>query len=398
MKRLALLIYIVLFSNQIQAQLDQPTIPRPEHPKPQFVRGQWMNLNGRWDFAIDNTLFGKEKGWYKDASAFDQKITVPFCPESTLSGIGNTDFMNAVWYHRTFNIPENWKNQRVFLNFGGVDYQCIAYVNGKKVGSHYGGSASFSFEISEALKAGTNELIVLAEDDIRGGVQPGGKQTRAYHNRGFSYTRTTGIWQTVWLEARPQSYLERVKVLPDVDHSSFIVTPEITNFKNGQAFKVSLFENGKVISTATNTTNGVPVVIKIKRPKLWSPENPFLYDVTFELLENGKPLDLVESYAGLRKVHVADEKYYLNNKPIFLRFVLDQSYYRDGIWTAPNDAALKKDIELAMQVGFNGARLHQKVFEERFHYWADKLGYLTMGKFSDGAWCVLTQTQKAGLI
>ena len=382
MKQLAIFTCIVLLCANLHGQSEN-LIPRPEHPKPQFLREQWLNLNGNWDFAIDNTLSGEEKGWYKDASAFDRKIRVPFCPESELSEIGNTDFMNAGWYHREFKIPNNWKRQRVFLNFGGVDYKCTAYVNGKIVGDHYGGSASFSFEITASLNEGENELIVLAEDDIRSGVQPGGKQTKAYNNRGFSYTRTTGIWQTVWLEARPQSYLERVRVLPDVDNSSFIVTPEITNFKNGQQFKVSLKENGKVISTAMNTTTGVPVVLKVKKPILWSPENPFLYDLSFKLIENEKTLDVVESYAGLRKIHIADGKYYLNNKPIFLRFVLDQGYYRDGIWTAPSDAALKKDIELSMQVGFNGARLHQKVFEERFHYWADKLGYLTMGEFSD---------------
>ncbi len=383
LENLILLISMVWILNPLHAQPSQSQIPRPEHPKPQYIREQWLNLNGEWDFAIDNTLSGKEKGWSKDAFDFDRKITVPFCPESELSGIGNTDFMNAVWYHRTFMLAEDWKGQRVFLNFGGVDYKCTSYVNGEEVGEHYGGSASFSFEISKALKVGVNELIVLAEDDIRSGVQPGGKQTKAYNNRGFSYTRTTGIWQTVWLEARPQSFLERVKVLPDVDNSGFIVTPEITDYRNGQTFKVSLLENGKVVSTASNTTIGVPVFLKVKKPKLWSPKIPFLYDLKFELLENGKAIDAVASYAGLRKVYIADGKYYLNNKPIFLRFVLDQGYYPNGIWTAPSDAALKKDIELAMKVGFNSARLHQKVFDERFHYWADKLGYLTMGEFAD---------------
>lgn len=374
---------ILLFLSFEEIVAQEEDVPRPEYPRPQFVREKWINLNGEWDFKIDNSKTGIEKGWNKNTSSFSESIKVPFAPESKLSGIENNDFMNEVWYHRNFSVPKDWESERIFVNFGAVDYKCTVFVNGSRVGVHYGGNISFSFEVTKFLKKEENSIIVMAEDDIRSGVQPAGKQSMIFKNRGVSYTRTTGIWQTVWLEARPSSYLKSVKVLPDVDNSSFVITPEIENFQNGQEFKVTLLKDGKVLSTATNKTLGVPVFLEVKKPRLWSPNDPFLYDLRFELLDKNKKIDEVKSYAGLRKIHISDGKIYLNNKPIFLRFVLDQGFYPDGIWTAPSDSELKHDIELAMKVGFNGARLHQKVFDPRFHYWADKLGYLTMGEMAD---------------
>lgn len=381
MKQILLpIILILLVSTTVIGQ----DIPRPEHPKPQFVREQWQNLNGEWNFAFDFGKTGKDREWYKDASSFDKKITVPFAPESELSGIGYIDHMNAVWYNRTFTVPEEWDGQQLFLHFGGVDYKCTAWVNGKEVGIHYGGSSSFSFDITKALQPGENEITVLAEDDIREQVQPAGKQSATYQNQGCcKYRRITGIWQTVWLEPRNKSHLSRVRVLPDVDNSSFHITPEINNYQQGQLFKVTLYDQGKEVASGTISTTGIPVTLQLKRPKLWGLGDPFLYDLQYQLLDNGRVVDEVNSYAGLRKTHLANGKIYLNNKPIFLRFVLDQGFYPDGIWTAPTDDDLKGDIEKSMAVGFNGARLHEKVFEERFHYWADKLGYLTWGEFSD---------------
>jgi len=378
------LLFSIVTSFLVTVTIFAQDIPRPEHPKPQFVRDQWQNLNGEWDFAFDFGKTGQDREWYKDASSFDKKITVPFAPESDLSGIGYIDHMNAVWYHRKFQVPAAWSDQQVVLHFGGVDYKCTAWVNGQQVGIHYGGSSSFSFDITKALQSGENEITVLAEDDIREQVQPAGKQSATYDNQGCcKYRRVTGIWQTVWLESRSKSHLSRVRILPDVDNSSFHITPEITNYQQGQEFKVTLYDQGKEIASGTSTTTGIPVTLKIKRPKLWGPDNPFLYDLKYQLLDNGTVIDEVTSYAGLRKTHLADGKIYLNDKPIFLRFVLDQGFYPDGIWTAPTDDDLRGDIEKSMAVGFNGARLHEKVFEERFHYWADKLGYLTWGEFPD---------------
>jgi hypothetical protein len=199
------------------------------------------------------------------------------------------------------------------------------------------------------------------------------------------YNRTTGIWQTVWLEARPQTYIADVKIIPDLDNRRFMFIPEFDGYNQNQVFRITLTtpDGQEAAQIESRSGNGIPVPVQLEKPELWSPENPFLYDVRYELIQNGAVIDTVDSYAGMRKFHIEDNQIFLNNEPIFLRLVLDQGFYPDGVWTAPSDAALKKDIELSMAAGFNGARLHEKVFEERFHYWADKLGYLTWGEFPD---------------
>ncbi|MHC4105432.1 MAG: glycoside hydrolase family 2 protein, partial [Planctomycetota bacterium] len=361
-----LLIFLTVSVVNVSAQ-PQQQIPRPEHPKPQFHRETWLNLNGQWNFGFDLGFSGNEKGWPKDASRLDKKIIVPFCPESKLSGIGYTNFMNEVYYHRNFTVPKKWDGKRVFLHFGAVDYDCRAWVNGTGVGRHYGGSSSFCFEITDALKNGENDLFVCALDDVRSDVQPAGKQSRRLESHGVVYTRTTGIWQTVWLEARPQSFIEFVRIVPDLDNRRFILTPDIKNYRRGMEFQATLLSaTGKKLTSArSQTASGIGQILKVKKPKPWSPDDPYLYKLRFELLQGSHIVDTVNSYAGLRKFHIEGNKFYLNNKPIFLRHVLDQGFYPDGIWTAPSDKALKADIELSMAVGFNGARLHQKVFEER---------------------------------
>ena len=358
--------------------------PRPEYPRPQFQRDQWLNLNGVWDFAFDFGLSGREKGWHEDTSDFDRQITVPFCPESELSGIGYTDFIPAVWYHRSFEIPNDWANKRVLLNFGAVDYDCRVWINGQSVGRHLGGSSSFSFDVTDALQDGENQLVVYAYDDVRSGEQPAGKQSLRLRSGGVRYTRVTGIWQTVWLEAVSQSYIESAHVVPDLDNGCFVVTLTIKNARTGMTFKAVLSDGGsEVASSEIHASSGTSLILEIDQPHPWSPKDPHLYDLSLELLDGNEALDSVESYAGLRKFHIEGNKVFLNNESIFLRFVLDQGFYPDGIWTASSDAELKADVERSIAVGFNGARLHQKVFEERFHYWADQLGYLTWGEFCD---------------
>jgi beta-galactosidase/beta-glucuronidase len=363
----------------------EDSMPRSEHPKPQFYRDTWLNLNGRWDFATDPDVVGIKENWQNDPSKFNRKITVPFCVESKLSGIGHTDFINAVWYRRTFTVPQTWQDKRIFLHSGGLDYECRAWVNGKPVGRHFGGSVSFAFEITDAVKTGENELVVYAFDDVRSEVQPSGKQSSRPESYGVFYTRVTGIWQTVWLEARPQRFLESVHIVPDLDTKRFIVTPTVQGYKRGLQFRATLLTPAgkKVASRSVPARSGSSVVLGVRKPRAWSPRDPYLYDLKLELLDGDKVVDSVASYAGLRKFHIEGSRFYLNNEPIFLRFVLDQGFYPDGIWTAPSDQALKADIEMSMAAGFNGARLHQKVFEERFHYWADKLGYLTWAEFAD---------------
>ncbi len=360
------------------------TQPRSEHPRPQFQRRTWLNLNGMWNFAIDFGQSGEAKGWPSDPSDFDRAIRVPFCPESELSGIQYTDFMPSVWYHRPFDIPDEWAGKRVLLHFGAVDYHCKAWVNARLVGQHDGGSSSFAFDITDALAEGGNHLVVRADDNARSGDQPSGKQCPDLYSRGCHYTRTTGIWQTVWLEAVPESRIDFVRIVPDLDSDRFVLTPAFKNARRGHTFRAVLLNREEEVAVSTMpATSGAAMSLRIKDPQRWSPDHPHLYDLRLELCDGDIAIDAVDSYAGLRKFHIEGHKFYLNNNPIFLRFVLDQGFYPDGIWTAPSDEALKGDIERSLAVGFNGARLHQKVFEERFHYWADKLGYLTWGEYCD---------------
>jgi beta-galactosidase/beta-glucuronidase len=364
--------------------MTEASTPRPEYPRPQFLRESWINLNGTWKFAFDFGNSGDQAGWSADPSSFDQNITVPFCPESVLSGIGHTDFIPVCWYARTFETPSEWSDKRVLVHFGGSDYDTRVWVNGQSVGRHYGGGASFTFDITNALTNGENLFVVCAHDDVRSGIQPGGKQCPDLHSRRCHYTRTTGIWQTVWLESVPNVNLHSVRIVPDLDGSRFVLTPSLSHDARDHTVRAILLDDGNEIGGAeAPALNGGAFSVKLRNAKPWSLDDPHLYDIRFELLSGTEVVDSVTSYAGLRKFHTEGNRFFFNNEPFFIRFVLDQGFYPDGIWTAPTDAALKQDIELAMAVGFNGARLHQKVFEERFHYWADKLGYLTWGEFYD---------------
>lgn len=360
------------------------SLPRPEYPRPQFERETWLNLNGQWTCTLDFGKSGAQRG-YALSQGFEMPITVPFCPESPLSGVNHKDFIEMMWYHRKLSIPSAWAGKRVILHFGAVDYESEVFIDGQSVGRHYGGTSSFSFDISLWAKPGQeHDLVVYVRDDLRAGNQPSGKQCPDFTSRGCHYTRTTGIWQTVWMEAVPVAGLKSISIVPDLDGSRFIVTPSFYAVKQGSQFRITLRDGSRNVSLSSAAAfDGVPVVVPVSHPKPWSPDSPFLYDLDLEVIDSdGAQVDHVSSYAGLRKVHVQDGKVFLNNQPIFLRLVLDQGFYPDGIWTAPTDEALKQDILLSQKAGFNGARLHQKVFEERFHYWADRLGYLTWGESS----------------
>ena len=358
-------------------------IPRAEYPRPQFERNAWINLNGEWTYSFDFGGSGLEREWFK-STGFDQKIIVPFCPESKLSGVEYKDFINHMWYHRTISIPQDWANKQVLLNFGAVYYKSEIYIDGVFAARHFGGTSSFQVDITPYVKAGqTHNLVVYVESDVRSTHQPSGKQNLQFASYGCNYTRTTGIWQTVWMEAVHPEGLQSVQMIPDIDQQQLIIRPRFYKELGGK-LEVTLKDNGKVVSKETVAANSLStVILPVKKMKTWSPENPFLYDVEFRVIDKaGNVVDEVKSYAGMRKVHIEGKKIYLNNQPYYQRLVLDQGFYPDGIWTAPSDEALKKDIQLSMEAGFNGARLHQKVFEERFYYWADKLGYLTWGEAS----------------
>ena len=356
--------------------------PRPEYPRPQFERDSWQNLNGEWTYEFDLVKTGHERSLYQ-SKGFEGKITVPFAPESKLSGVGHKEFIPSIWYQREITIPQDWAGKDVLLNFGAVYYVSEVYVDGQFVDRHFGGSDSFTVDITRFVKPGcTHSLVVNASSDLRGRMQSAGKQSLRHGHFECMYTRTTGIWQTVWMEAVAPTGIQRVKYVTDIDRGT--VSMEMTMRRNaaGNVLTVNVKDGAKVVATQTApVASGSIVSLPIKKAKLWSPENPFLYDVEFILKDaQGNVIDEVSSYFGMRKIHTEGNKIYLNNQPYYQRLVLDQGFYPDGIWTAPSDAALKKDIELSMAAGFNGARLHQKVFEERFYYWADKLGYLTWGE------------------
>lgn len=357
-------------------------VPRPEYPRPQFEREAWVNLNGTWTYSFDFGLSGMDRHFH-ESKGFDSSITVPFCPESKLSGVGYTDFINCIWYHRPVSIPAGWTGKNIILHFGAVDYEAAIWINGKQVFDHLGGSSSFDVDITRYVKPGeTVQLVVRALDDLRGGKQTGGKQCTGYYSGGCSYTRVTGIWQTVWMEAVNPQGLKRIFTVPDLDQQQFVVRPEFYAVGNGNTVTVEVLDGKKVVSSKTMpAVDGMSMVLPVKKPKLWTPETPNLYDMKLTVKDAaGSVIDEVKSYAGMRKIHCADGYFYLNDRPYFQRLVLDQGYYPDGIWTAPSDEALRHDIEMSKAVGFNGARLHQKVFEERYYYWADKLGYITWGE------------------
>ncbi len=361
------------------------TIPRPEYPRPQCVRRNWLCLNGEWQFEIDSGDSGLERGLLQ--RDLRDRILVPFCPESSLSGIGNTDFLNAVWYRRTVIIPADWADQRVLLHFQAVDHDATVWVNGQELGRHRGGFTPFSIELPEDVIGHEATFVVRARNYNRI-PQARGKQAQSYANRECVYTRTTGIWQTVWLEPVPEVALLRPRLTPDVANSLIRLVQPISAHRAGLRLQASLRDGDGVVCTASCVTGWdlspqLDLPIPAERRHLWSPEYPYLYDLEIQLLDGETVVDQVSSYAGLRSVSIEGKAITLNGQKLFQRLVLDQGYYPDGIMTAPSDEALRRDIELGMAAGFNGARLHQKVFEERFLYHADRMGYLVWGEFAD---------------
>ena len=363
------------------------TIPRPEYPRPQFVRHDWLCLNGEWQFEIDAGDTGLERDLL--TSELADKITVPFCPESSLSGIGNTDFLHTVWYRREVTIPEAWAGKSILLHFQAVDYDATVWANGREVGRHRGGFTPFTCDLSRVVKAGESVLIVVRARDENGSPQPRGKQSTRFAPHSCFYTRTTGIWQTVWLEPVARCAFKRPRITPDLAAGAFHLELPLMDSVAGSEIHAILKDQNGVIATANcradlDMAPRLSLEIPPEKQRPWSTEDPHLYDIELRLCDReGNVLDLVTSYAGLRGISIQGKKIKLNGKTVFQRLVLDQGYYPDGVMTAPTDEALIQDITLSMEAGFNGARLHQKVFEERFLYHADRLGYLVWGEFGD---------------
>lgn len=349
-------------------------IPRDEHPNPQWERETWKNLNGPWEFEFDFGCSAVERRlWEKER--FDREILVPFCPESRLSGIGYTDFISGVAYRRNFELSQEELSGRVLLHFGAVDYEASVYINGTLVGSHKGGYTSFCFDITKHVAPGPNTLFVAVKDDVRSGLQPKGKQAHLYASSGCDYTRTTGIWQTVWLEFVPERHIQSAKYYPDPANGKVTVTGLVQG--QGTLQLTTLWEDKPVGEAALSVEDGFfTAQLDLSETHLWEPGKGGLYTL---LLSFGE--DRVKSYFGLRTAKFQGRKFLLNGKSLFQRFVLDQGFYPDGIYTAPTEEDLVKDIQLSFAAGFNGARLHEKVFEARFLYHCDRLGYLVWGEY-----------------
>lgn len=348
-----------------------PTNALKEYPRPQMVRDQWENLNGLWDYAITAKSAGTPGSW-------DGKILVPYPLESALSGVKKAlQPDQLLWYKKTIAKPAG---EKVLLHFGAVDFQATVYVNGKEVGSHSGGYEAFTLDITNALKAGDNDLVVKVYDPTDQGVGPHGKQV--LHPMSIYYTPTSGIWQTVWLESVPKTSIDGLVLTPDIDKGVLQVK---VNAPAGSAVEVVAMDGDKEVSKVKGTA-GTLLSLPVKNAKLWSPESPFLYDLSVRLVKGGKTLDAVKSYFGMRKIAIAkDEKgmdrIFLNNKPYFNLGTLDQGFWPDGLYTAPTDDALKYDIEAIKAMGFNTIRKHIKVEPARWYYYTDKLGMLVWQDF-----------------
>lgn len=359
-------------------------IPRPEHPRPDFQRAEWMNLNGTWEFRFDPQDRGIDEGWQRSDLPWPLEITVPFCWESKLSGIHDLSGQQIGWYRRKVDIPSEWAGKHVWLRFEAVDWEAQVWVNGAPVGKHEGGYTPFALDITKYAKPGETATIVVRAYDPTDPELPTGKQVA------FWYTFTSGIWQTVWLEARPTTYLESLKLIPQNRDGKWSLAVEAEVAGEGTSARVRISSPDPSVAAAegeVELTEGRGVFeaeLAVSDPKLWTPETPHLYDLTVEVTGPGGVTDAVQTYFGLRTIsrgkygNLPYESILLNGEPVYLRGALDQSFNPDGIYTAPSDEFLRADIERAKSVGLNFLRIHIKPDEPRRLYWADKLGILIM--------------------
>ena len=366
----------------------------PDYPRPQMVRepASWENLNGTWDFAFDDQKIGIQDQWYRQWKSQTQ-ITVPFTYETKKSGIGDETPHETVWYSRTVTIPMGRRNgKRLLIHFEGSDYHTILWVNGVHIGEHTGGYSRFSFDISQAVKDGENTITVMVSDPMDEQI-PRGKQRWLPHSYGCWYVQTTGIWKTVWLEYVPQTRISRIKLTPDITRQELIAECEIDGPFCPEETSLELvagFE-GRLISRITTSVTGstVKAAVPVYHTAVnewgivyWSPESPNLYDLELILCRKGRPVDRVTSYFGMREIKTENGQVLLNGAPLYQRLILDQGYWEDSHLTPPSEAALIKDIDTVLQLGYNGVRKHQKVEDERFLYWCDVKGLLVWGEMA----------------
>ena len=366
------------------------------YPRPQFVRKEWENLNGEWDFIFDEYNEGEDKEYFVNFPKENNKIQVPFTHETQLSGIQDESVHNVVWYHKEITISKNeLNNKKVVIHFEGSDYLTKVWINGKYVGTHEGGYSRFSFDIENYLKLGENEITVKVEDSLSK-EQPRGKQRYKKESWKCWYVQTTGIWKTVWLEFLPMYYIKSVKNTSDLDTKTIKLEYETNiaekEFENEQFYiETEISFNGKIVNTNKTLLQNTyqEVIIPICQENVqheiqkWSPDTPNLYDITYILYKEDKMMDIVYSYFGVRKIEIQKNKILLNEKEIYLKLILDQGYWKSSHLTPPNEEAIIKDIDIALEYGYNGIRKHQKVEDERFLYWCDVKGVLVWSEMAN---------------
>ena len=405
----------------------ETNIPRAEYPRPQFVRdNNWINLNGEWDFGFDDANIGLKERWYKkeNSKKFDRKIIVPFCFQSKLSGIEENSFHEVIWYRREFEIPTQFKNKKVLLHFGAVDYRCLIHLNGEYVGSHEGGYTRFSLDITNYLED-VNYLVVRVEDPSQDLEIPRGKQFWKSEIESIFYPRVSGIWQTVWLEfLSPEFHIGDLKITSDIDKSEVMFEININGvgFSELYLFVEILFNDQTIAQDNINLDfigkigqrknkkvfkerigmflkkmfyeNPNRFKFKVKIPDnllyLWDLDNPNLYDLSLRI-QNEKTSEIydeISSYFGMRNISISDfgnkkQQILLNGKPLYQKLFLVQGYWPDSLYTPPSDDLIKKDIQYVLDFGFNGLRTHQKAFDARFLFWCDKMGVLVWGEIGN---------------
>ncbi len=349
-----------------------------DYPRPQLVRDDWESLNGLWAYSFDTGEDSEKLNW-------QESILVPFPPESELSGLNDQSYHPVVWYKRSFDLPKNWQSKRIKLHFGAVDYRAKVWLNGKLVLEHEGGHTPFSADISADILSANNVLIVRAEDDPHDLYKPRGKQEWQEKPHAIWYPRTSGIWQTVWLEPVHETHISKLRITPQFADFSLDCRFELSHYAENLSLEVNLSLKGKVLLEDSFKLKGATLERNLSlgatgyddlRNFVWSPEHPNLIDVELKLKQNGKIIDEVKSYTAIRRIETRQGKVYLNHHPYYLRMALDQGYFDESLLAAPSSEALKKDVELAKAMGFNGVRKHQKIEDPRYLYWADQLGLL----------------------